>query len=378
MQVWGMHALIIIAIAVMLCSILGFFLITGHLHDLKAERIPESWNIAADVLGGDFDGDQVLDGLLRHRGRLSARIDGRSVVATQRIEIESQPTRHGAYHGVDVDVVELRAEIDSPGLLSIDIDPMYITTEAHTETPEGKWGVQTSEWQLADAILTTRTREAIRRAEGYHLKARGQEIVTRRKGLENDPDRLVRAMRATAVLANAGRVLHRRLSSVADSLDAVVEGSGDVFHLGRTRVVFERDEAKILVDFERATRNGPGGPNGFVTLLSSQLTHSARDRFALYRDEPPPGFEDLEVVEDFHKGLSEEFWIVAEDVGRTRRRLSRETCDAFLALEPLSVTLDGERVTLRLDGFELSERWLLEATDVVAALCEPLDAEPYR
>ncbi|AUX23760.1 uncharacterized protein SOCEGT47_042900 [Sorangium cellulosum] len=237
---------------------------------------------------------------------------------------------------------------------------------------DGAFVVRASSPTLARWWLTPRLRAALRAAAEYQLTLEAHRLTSIRAGLEDDAERLVRALHAAALVAGRGRELAKAWRALAQELGGSLSTGATTVSGGEVTIELEHRGRLVSVMLGRSARNGQLG-----TRVSVARVASPSERFALKRRarrgstrgrSEPPGDD----------ALLRAYEVQASAPEKVALRFTDELAREVLALRPSAILGNEAAVTLVFSELETGREPIERAIAIVSALAAPGPHGPYR
>lgn len=215
------------------------------------------------------------------------------------------------------------------------------------------------------------------------------EVATgRRKGLEEDPETLVRALNAAAALGARGRALLDDWRELADRLGGTVVAPDGTWRADtRAHIDIRIAGARVVIDAVYGVIAEAETRRCLITRVSCARASLEADSFRMLERSPHNPLRPtvkratLELAAD-DTPLAASYAIRCQDRARLIARLDEATRKAILTVRPAAILGNAGQVSLLLLGFERTSERLEAAVGLARALAVEIDtagmAGPYR
>ncbi|MFO0756473.1 MAG: hypothetical protein U0359_08280 [Byssovorax sp.] len=223
-------------------------------------------------------------------------------------------------------------------------------------------------------------RETLTEARPYSLTLENRAVTSTKVGIDDDPRRLITAIRAVAQCAARGAKLGKRWRKLAAKLGGEVS-RGELSWPGDqdAAIALELRGMRVTVAIDR--RSLPGKTARIGTRVSAERGVSLGDRFMLERTcdlarkdkggpaQPADPFGDPAFASAYTLTLGD---------ARAARRLGEEQRRTLLAVKPALVSAGEQDVSVIFEGALFNDKTLTAAMELAADLSANASEGPYR
>lgn len=238
--------------------------------------------------------------------------------------------------------------------------------------------VKSSDEALARLWLGPSFCKAALASRAYALTLEKGKVESNRVGIEDDAERLARAMRAVALLAGRGRALRDGWRGLASELGGEITTGDDVWpsdDLAPISLAHRGVLLTIALDPEWISGTLPR----VGTRVSAARAASAGEGFTLRRRAGSAAAKRAELTDPFDDdAFAEAYTLEGSDDDRALRRLTDELRQNILALAPAEITVDEDEVAVVLEGAEMRAKPIEAAIAIAVDLAAPSPEGPYR
>ncbi len=208
-----------------------------------------------------------------------------------------------------------------------------------------------------------------------------------RRGFEEDPEALVRALDVVAALAARGRRLLGDWRTLADAVAGEVVAQGTWRPDTKARIEARRGGARVVVDNMHGAIPESGGGRLLVTRVSCARAETEPDSFALVNRSPDNVVRPqlsrarLEIAPG-ELELATQYRVTCERRERTIERLDEPASGLILAARPAAILANPGQVSVLFEGFESTVGRIGDAMALARHLAVRIEgvglAGPYR
>ena len=239
---------------------------------------------------------------------------------------------------------------------------------------DDRFVVKTSDEDLARAWLDEEARTALMPLKHYTLEIKGGELKAIRSDMEKNPAALAQAINAVGALGAGGRRILHRWRDLAEAMEGdllseVVAWAPDA----SVQVEAERRGARVVVD---ATRKDASSRAPLLTRVRCHLVTGGAERCVVSRDSSrAAGLRPVELPEDL---LPDGYKASSESPEETALRLTPRLCRRLSGLRLTAVEVDGQTITVLLDGLVFDAGIIYQAADLALDLASNFSEGVYR
>jgi hypothetical protein len=230
------------------------------------------------------------------------------------------------------------------------------------------------------AWLNPRVRASLAATQSYAFSLEGSHVSAVFRGLEDDQKELELAIRAAVDLAQGGRDLLATWQQMAGELGGRVLSLIDSWAPNGLAVIrLERLGVKVRIDATKSNPSDGSDESRLWTVVRTELTRPSGLRLAACTQTWPSTVPDWSKMDGgLSSGFFKHFQVRSPVPERVRKRLGRRLQRQMVDLNPWSLSVDQESVTLVFKGLVLDVDRLERAIDVAASFGRVSVAGPYR
>lgn len=374
MQVTAIFASLVILSLVGLVS----WLVIRYVKEYQ-ERLFQVWQRTAQQLGGHF---QPPVGPWYNRGsmNITATVSGTSVL------VDHYTVNTGKS---SVTYTRIRANAEGAGKLSIKIykEHIFSTLGKALGFQDVQLGdpsfdpifmVKANDEELARIWIHAEVRRLIAGALPYHFTLKDGAVTTIRVRIEDNPELLEAAVRATAELASAGKALLRRWRAVAAEVGGTLMQASSAWQVDASSLTMESRGVPVEIDTLRTEAREVLDEPRLFTRVRGRLPKAESELFGVFSQNLPRRFARLSPALPANPQIVGRYQIVGQDVEKTKQRLTASICSRILKLMPYALTVEDQHVSLFFLGMETDPARLRMAAELVGELAAPPTRGPYR
>ncbi len=258
---------------------------------------------------------------------------------------------------------------------------------------DGDYAVQSNDEAYARLWLDAHVRRRLLDAHRAYAPGRftfqldGEQASAARRGLEEDPDALVRAIDVVAALAARGRRLLGDWRTLADAIGGEVIAQGTWRPDTRARIEARPAGSRVVVDSMHGAIPDAGGGRFLVTRVSCARAETEPDAFALVNRSPDNVVRPelprarLEIAPS-ELELATHYRVTCERRERTLARLDETASELIRAARPAAILANPSQVSVLFEGFEHTPERIGDAMTLARQLAVRIEgvglAGPYR